>query len=108
LLPISVTCKTSHCNSCGDLYLWWFPVLNIVPLEERVYCNMCACEGNEDYCVTATVFEGENTTTVKGCISELLCSVSNSFPSQFPGGKFSCCKGLQLVVVAFVSLALFS
>uniref|UniRef100_A0A8C7WT53 UPAR/Ly6 domain-containing protein n=1 Tax=Oryzias sinensis TaxID=183150 RepID=A0A8C7WT53_9TELE len=73
-----------------------------------------ACEGNEDYCVAAS---GGTITTLKGCVSEL-CSASNSFPSHL--GKISCCKGnlcnsavtastgLQLVVVALVSLALFS
>uniref|UniRef100_A0A3P9ITB9 UPAR/Ly6 domain-containing protein n=1 Tax=Oryzias latipes TaxID=8090 RepID=A0A3P9ITB9_ORYLA len=75
------------------------------------------CEGNEDHCVTAT---GGITTTVKGCISELMCSSSNSFPSQLLETKISCCKGnfcnsavtasagLQLVVVALISLTLFS
>ncbi|XP_078789266.1 uncharacterized protein LOC105355906 [Oryzias latipes] len=79
-----------------------------------------ACEGNEDHSVTATVSEGGTTATVKGCISELMCSASNSFPFQLLGTKVSCCKGnlcnsavtastgLQLVVVALVSLALFS
>uniref|UniRef100_A0A8C7X225 UPAR/Ly6 domain-containing protein n=1 Tax=Oryzias sinensis TaxID=183150 RepID=A0A8C7X225_9TELE len=78
------------------------------------------CEGNEDHCVTTTVSEGGITTTVKGCASELMCSASKSFPSQLLGTKVSCCKGnlcnsavtasagLQLVVVALVSLALFS
>uniref|UniRef100_A0A3P9MI99 UPAR/Ly6 domain-containing protein n=1 Tax=Oryzias latipes TaxID=8090 RepID=A0A3P9MI99_ORYLA len=52
-----------------------------------------ACEGNEDLCVTETVDLGGNTTTVKGCISKLMCSVSNIFPSLFPRIKFSCCNG---------------
>uniref|UniRef100_A0A3B3I2G3 UPAR/Ly6 domain-containing protein n=1 Tax=Oryzias latipes TaxID=8090 RepID=A0A3B3I2G3_ORYLA len=79
-----------------------------------------ACEGNEDHCVTGTVDAGGTTTTVKGCISELMCSASNSFPSRLLGTKVSCCKGnlcnsavtastgLLLVVVALVSLTLFS
>uniref|UniRef100_A0A8C8DET7 UPAR/Ly6 domain-containing protein n=1 Tax=Oryzias sinensis TaxID=183150 RepID=A0A8C8DET7_9TELE len=79
-----------------------------------------ACEGNEDHCVIETVDVGGNTTTIKGCISKLMCSVLNIFPFLFPRIKFSCCKGnlcnsavtasagLQLVVVALVSLTLFS
>uniref|UniRef100_A0A3B3I5B9 Snake toxin/toxin-like domain-containing protein n=1 Tax=Oryzias latipes TaxID=8090 RepID=A0A3B3I5B9_ORYLA len=63
-----------------------------------------ACEGNEDLCVTET---GGNTTTVKGCISKLMCSVSNIFPSLFPRIKFSCCNG-NFCNMALVSLTLFS
>uniref|UniRef100_A0A8C7X6P7 UPAR/Ly6 domain-containing protein n=1 Tax=Oryzias sinensis TaxID=183150 RepID=A0A8C7X6P7_9TELE len=67
-----------------------------------------ACEGKEDY------------STLKGCVSELICSASNSFISQLPGGKISCCKGNfcnsavtasagpQLVAVVMISMALFS
>uniref|UniRef100_A0A3P9H3H9 UPAR/Ly6 domain-containing protein n=1 Tax=Oryzias latipes TaxID=8090 RepID=A0A3P9H3H9_ORYLA len=52
-----------------------------------------ACEGTEDHCVIETVDLGGNTTTIKGCISKLMCSVSNIVPFLFPRIKFSCCKG---------------
>uniref|UniRef100_A0A8C7YXH5 UPAR/Ly6 domain-containing protein n=1 Tax=Oryzias sinensis TaxID=183150 RepID=A0A8C7YXH5_9TELE len=87
--------------------------------------NVLACEGNEDHCITTTVDVGGTTTTVQGCASKLMCSASNIVPSQLLGTNSSCCKGnlcnspvtatavtasagLQLVVVALVSLTLFS
>ncbi|XP_024124085.1 urokinase plasminogen activator surface receptor [Oryzias melastigma] len=78
-----------------------------------------ACEGNEDHCITATASAGGTTVTLKGCASKIICS-SKNYVSQLSGAKISCCKGnlcnsavtasagLQLVVVALVSVALFS
>uniref|UniRef100_A0A8C7YZM5 UPAR/Ly6 domain-containing protein n=1 Tax=Oryzias sinensis TaxID=183150 RepID=A0A8C7YZM5_9TELE len=74
-----------------------------------------ACEGNEDHSS-----EPGTTTISKGCVSEVMCSASNSYLSQRTETQVSCCKGnfcnsavtasagLQLVVVALVSLTLFS
>ncbi|KAF6739752.1 Urokinase plasminogen activator surface receptor, partial [Oryzias melastigma] len=76
------------------------------------------CEGNEDFCVTITVETGRQT-TLKGCASKLMCSKLSLVASLYEGAHVSCCKGdlcnggittsagLQLVVVAIVSLALF-
>uniref|UniRef100_A0A3B3CFL9 UPAR/Ly6 domain-containing protein n=1 Tax=Oryzias melastigma TaxID=30732 RepID=A0A3B3CFL9_ORYME len=74
--------------------------------------KILTCERNEDFCVTITVETGRQT-TLKGCASKLMCSSLN-YTASYYGAHFSCCEGsvittsLQLVIVAMVSLALFS
>uniref|UniRef100_A0A3P9IBC2 UPAR/Ly6 domain-containing protein n=1 Tax=Oryzias latipes TaxID=8090 RepID=A0A3P9IBC2_ORYLA len=106
-------CNNSHCNLTT-------PNGRQCYSSDGLTCGKTlACEGNEEYCGTATVDLGRITTTFKGCVSEELCPGSNSFLSQLSGPDVSCCKGdlcnsavtasagLQLVVVVLVSLALF-
>ncbi|KAL7393326.1 hypothetical protein ABVT39_009427 [Epinephelus coioides] len=79
------------------------------------------CDGNEDYCISSKVSEGNEKVTVKGCASKLVCS--NTASAQISGaigGQVSCCQGnfcnsasstsagLLLLLTPLVSLVVFS
>ncbi|XP_062872061.1 ly-6/neurotoxin-like protein 1 [Trichomycterus rosablanca] len=52
------------------------------------------CEGIEDRCITATVEQGGNKLTMKGCVSKNVCDASSG--SSQPGiaiSKMTCCEG---------------
>ncbi|KAK2844399.1 hypothetical protein Q5P01_011058 [Channa striata] len=52
------------------------------------------CEGNEDYCVSATVATGNEKVVVKGCASKAVCSNTPSAQMMGAvGGEISCCQG---------------
>ncbi|MCI4387803.1 hypothetical protein PGIGA_G00078460 [Pangasianodon gigas] len=60
--------------------------------------NSCSvkvsCEGDEDRCISASVQQGSNTVSMKGCVSKSLCIASAS--SSVPGlgiSKVQCCEG---------------
>uniref|UniRef100_A0A669FAA7 Urokinase plasminogen activator surface receptor-like n=1 Tax=Oreochromis niloticus TaxID=8128 RepID=A0A669FAA7_ORENI len=87
--------------------------------------NDCAktlnCNGNEDYCISAAVPLGGQTTKLKGCASKMICSgIQTAQISGFIGEEISCCRGdlcnsassttahHLLFVAPLISLILFS
>ncbi|XP_053542052.1 phospholipase A2 inhibitor NAI [Ictalurus punctatus] len=59
--------------------------------------NSCSetvnCEGSEDHCISASVKEGSNTMSMKGCVSKSLCAVSQSSMSGIEISNMQCCEG---------------
>ncbi|XP_050931829.1 urokinase plasminogen activator surface receptor isoform X6 [Lates calcarifer] len=52
------------------------------------------CEGNEDYCISATVSVGGGKTTVKGCASKTVCAnIQTAQMMGIIGAEMSCCQG---------------
>ncbi|XP_005466283.1 urokinase plasminogen activator surface receptor [Oreochromis niloticus] len=79
------------------------------------------CNGNEDYCISAAVPLGGQTTKLKGCASKMICSgIQTAQISGFIGEEISCCRGdlcnsassttahHLLFVAPLISLILFS
>ncbi|XP_023188144.1 urokinase plasminogen activator surface receptor-like [Xiphophorus maculatus] len=93
--------KNSVCCN-GDLCNAQIPEYKSTPNGKK--CFTCEgencmktlkCEGNENYCVTATraQYEGKNV-TLKGCASKLICSNQRaSRVNQFSTEQLSCCQG---------------
>ncbi|KAK2824886.1 hypothetical protein Q7C36_018813 [Tachysurus vachellii] len=116
-------CSTNLCNSGTP------PALpKQVPNGRVCYTcdtNDCSakvyCEGNEDRCISASVKQGGNTVSMKGCVSQGFCVGSGS--SGVPGiglTSVHCCEGnlcngaevftlsFVLMIVPLISSILFS
>ncbi|XP_027020998.2 urokinase plasminogen activator surface receptor-like [Tachysurus fulvidraco] len=116
-------CSTNLCNSVT------LPALPKQVSNGRM-CYTCDsndcsrtvnCEGTEDRCISASVKQGGNTVSIKGCVSRGFCSGSGS--TNVPGiGSTSvqCCEGnlcngaeaftlsFVLMIVPLISSILFS
>ncbi|XP_062872164.1 urokinase plasminogen activator surface receptor-like [Trichomycterus rosablanca] len=52
------------------------------------------CEGSEDRCITATVEQGGNKVSVKGCASKNICDAVSGISQQgIAISKLTCCEG---------------
>ncbi|KAK2824885.1 hypothetical protein Q7C36_018812 [Tachysurus vachellii] len=116
-------CKTNLCNSET------IPAPSKqVPNGKRCYtcesdnCKASLnCEGDEDHCISASVQQGGNTMSAKGCVSKSLCDMSKKESVSGIGiTKFQCCEGnfcngaeiftlsFLLMIVPLISSILFS
>ncbi|XP_028453891.1 urokinase plasminogen activator surface receptor-like [Perca flavescens] len=59
--------------------------------DGKTCTNILNCEGNEDNCISATLTQGGQSATVKGCVSKWLCTTRDQ--SWARGLTYSCCKG---------------
>ncbi|XP_053338660.1 urokinase plasminogen activator surface receptor-like isoform X1 [Clarias gariepinus] len=92
----SKCCKTNNCNS---------ETLPALPRQSPngKICYTCEgdscsgtvnCEGNEDRCITASVKQGGNTLSVKGCVSQNYCAASGPTSMTAIGAtSVKCCEG---------------
>ncbi|XP_047453826.1 urokinase plasminogen activator surface receptor-like [Mugil cephalus] len=83
-------------------------------------CNtILNCQGNEDYCISATVNAGGEKITMKGCVSRTLClNTKSTLVPALLQAEISCCQGnncnsasstsagLMLLVAPLISLVL--
>ncbi|XP_060793733.1 phospholipase A2 inhibitor and Ly6/PLAUR domain-containing protein-like [Neoarius graeffei] len=98
---VKVTSNTKCCstNLCNSETLPALP--KQAPNGRMCYtcdANDCSgtvnCEGNEDRCISASVQQGSNTLSMKGCVSKSFCVGSGS--SGIPGigiSRVQCCEG---------------
>ncbi|KAK3519164.1 hypothetical protein QTP70_020005 [Hemibagrus guttatus] len=92
----SKCCKTDFCNSET------LPALS-KQVSNGKKCYTCGsdgcseimnCEGNEDRCVSASLQQGSNTVSMKGCMSKSLCGRPDSVSMTGLGTtKMECCEG---------------
>uniref|UniRef100_A0A3P9C3Y5 Phospholipase A2 inhibitor and Ly6/PLAUR domain-containing protein-like n=1 Tax=Maylandia zebra TaxID=106582 RepID=A0A3P9C3Y5_9CICH len=92
----SKCCTSDLCNS-QDVPDW------SIPSPNGKKCSQCdgndctktlTCNRNEDYCISAAVNAGGETTKVKGCASKMICSNTQTAQlSGIIGGEVSCCQG---------------
>ncbi|XP_026040537.1 mucin-13-like [Astatotilapia calliptera] len=94
---INSKCCTSHLCNSQDVPDW------SIPSPNGKKCSQCdgndctktlTCNRNEDYCISAAVNAGGETTKVKGCASKMICSNTQTAQlSGIIGGEVSCCQG---------------
>ncbi|MCJ8742031.1 hypothetical protein PDJAM_G00077690 [Pangasius djambal] len=89
-------CETDHCNTET------LPALPQQAPNGRM-CYTCdangcsvkvSCVGDEDRCISASVHQGSNSISTKGCVSKSLCTGSGS--ASVPGfgaTSMQCCEG---------------
>ncbi|XP_038127619.1 urokinase plasminogen activator surface receptor-like isoform X1 [Cyprinodon tularosa] len=92
----STCCSTELCNN-------QYPdaVYNAIPNGKKCFtcdshtCNKTlTCNGDEDYCAESKVGDSGPSSTLKGCVSKVLCSdKSILLVEQLTGLKISCCQG---------------
>ncbi|GAA6074609.1 prostate stem cell antigen precursor-like [Tachysurus ichikawai] len=116
-------CKTNLCNSEAIL-----APSKQVPNGKKCYtcdkdgCSVTLnCEGTEDRCISASVQQGGNTISMKGCVSKSFCDAAKEQSISGIGvTKFQCCEGnlcngaeiitlsFLLMIVPLISSILFS
>ncbi|XP_063344445.1 urokinase plasminogen activator surface receptor-like [Pelmatolapia mariae] len=109
----TMCCTSDLCNS-QDSPDWSIPSPNgkkCFQCDGNDCTKTLTCNGKEDYCISAAVTVGEETTKIKGCASQMICSnTQTSQISGIIGTKISCCQGdlcnsASITLPAFCSLS---